>query len=284
MRERQVRGLKRNKLLWLFEMAALCLVLFTIIDARLENTSSVILGGAQGAYVSSDTVTFEDPNAEAESTAEDLLDWPEVDFEDPSNQYRMVRDETNFLLSSVFIPEDLTEIPGYRLSISSVALPYLEALMDAAKEAGFTIYVAGAYRTYGHQNYLFNSKASQIAAGMGIDDYMDPDYQLAVEEARTITAFPGSSEHQLGLAVDLMDRQYSSWVYENMNQEFYAWLDEHCAEYGFIKRYPTKKLLLTGWDEPWHYRFVGKEAATFIMENDLCYEEFYAHYHPNFTY
>ena len=69
MRERQVRGLKRNKLLWLFEMAALCLVLFTIIDARLENTSSVILGGAQGAYVSSDTVTFEDPNAEAESTA-----------------------------------------------------------------------------------------------------------------------------------------------------------------------------------------------------------------------
>ena len=49
MRERQVRGLKRNKLLWLFEMAALCLVLFTIIDARLENTSSVILGGAQGA-------------------------------------------------------------------------------------------------------------------------------------------------------------------------------------------------------------------------------------------
>ena len=165
-----------------------------------------------------------------------------------------------------------------------MALPYLEALMDAAKEAGFTIYVAGAYRTYGHQNYLFNSKASQIAAGMGIDDYMDPDYQLAVEEARTITAFPGSSEHQLGLAVDLMDRQYSSWVYENMNQEFYAWLDEHCAEYGFIKRYPTKKLLLTGWDEPWHYRFVGKEAATFIMEHDLCYEEFYAHYHPEFTY
>lgn len=113
---------------------------------------------------------------------------------------------------------------------------------------------------------------------------MDPDYQLAVEEARTITAFPGSSEHQLGLAVDLMDRQYSSWVYENMNQEFYAWLDEHCAEYGFIKRYPTKKLLLTGWDEPWHYRFVGKEAATFIMEHDLCYEEFYAHYHPEFTF
>ena len=159
-----------------------------------------------------------------------------------------------------------------------------ECAGKAAEDAGFTIYVATAYRTYGHQNNIFNLKASTIAEGMGVYDYMDPKYQDAVAIARTITAFPGSSEHQLGLAVDLMDRNYSSWVYENMNQEFFAWLDEHCAEYGFIKRYPTKKLLLTGWDEPWHYRFVGVEAATFIMEHDLCYEEFYAHYHPDFSY
>ena len=284
MRERQVRGLKRNKLLWLFEMAALCLVLYTIIDARLDNTSSVIMGGAKGAYVSSDSVTFDDPNAEAEPTAEDLLDWPEINFEDPSNQYRMVRDETNFLLSSAFIPENLEQIPGSQYSMSSVALPYLEALRDAAEEAGFTIYVAGAYRTYDLQNYLFNSKASQVAAGMGVYDYMEPKYQDAVEEARTITAFPGSSEHQLGLAVDLLDKNYSRMVYSEMNQEFFAWLDEHCAEYGFIKRYPTRKLLLTGWDEPWHYRYVGKEAATFIMEQGICYEEFYAHYFPDFQY
>ena len=96
--------------------------------------------------------------------------------------------------------------------------------------------------------------------------------------------FPGTSEHQLGLAVDLMDKNYSRLVYENMDQEMFAWLDAHCAEYGFIKRYPTRKLLLTGWDEPWHYRYVGVEAATFIMEHGICYEEFYAHYDPSFTY
>ena len=78
--------------------------------------------------------------------------------------------------------------------------------------------------------------------------------------------------------------RYLRLVYEDMNQKFYAWLDEHCAEYGFIKRYPTRKLLLTGWDEPWHYRYVGVEAATFIMENNLCFEEFYAHYVPDFEY
>ena len=84
--------------------------------------------------------------------------------------------------------------------------------------------------------------------------------------------------------MDILDRNRQRLVYADMNQELYAWLDEHCAEYGFIKRYPTRKLLLTGWDEPWHYRYVGVEAATFIMEQGICYEEFYKHYVPDFQY
>ena len=119
----------------------------------------------------------------------------------------------------------------------------------------------------------------------GKEAYLDPRYQEAADKAKKEVAFPGTSEHQLGLAVDLMDKNYSyKPKYEDMNQEMFAWLDAHCAEYGFIKRYPTRKLLLTGWDEPWHYRYVGVEAATFIMEHGICYEEFYAHYHPGFEY
>ena len=132
---------------------------------------------------------------------------------------------------------------------------------------------------------MFNTKASQIAYEQGLsEDYNDPEYQLAVEQAKKITAVPGSSEHQLGLAVDLLDKQRQKMVYGDMDPAFFAWLDEHCWEYGFIKRYPTKKLLLTGWDEPWHYRYVGKEAAKFIMEQGICLEEFYAHYVPDFEY
>ena len=108
--------------------------------------------------------------------------------------------------------------------------------------------------------------------------------QKAAEEARKIVMEAGTSEHQLGLAVDLMDKNYSRLVYEDMDQEMFAWLDAHCAEYGFIKRYPTRKLLLTGWDEPWHYRYVGVEAAKYIMEHGICYEEFYKHYMPDFKY
>lgn len=280
--ERQVRGIKRNKLVWLFEMIALCLVLYTIIDSRLENTSNVIMGGAKGTYVSSDSVTFMDPNATEPPSTDDEVKWPEIDMEADANQYQLVRDEKNFLLSSAFEPP-VEKIPGTNKMFSVTAMPYLEALMKAAEDAGFTIYISAGYRSFSWQNELFNVKASTIAEGMGVHDYMDPRYQDAVEEARKITMFPGSSEHQLGLAVDILDKNYSRMVYENMNQEFFEWLDSHCAEYGFIKRYPTRKLLITGWDEPWHYRYVGKEAATFIMEHDLSYEEFFAHYHPDYS-
>ena len=97
----------------------------------------------------------------------------------------------------------------------------------------------------------------------------------------TFSARPGYSEHQTGLALDINVARISAHFEDTAE---FAWLQEHCAEYGFIKRYPTRKLLLTGWDEPWHYRYVGKEAATFIMEQGICYEEFYAHYFPDFQY
>ena len=153
----------------------------------------------------------------------------------------------------------------------------LEGLLAACRGAGFEPVITAAYRSASEQRELFNTLA---------DSYMEEgaDAESARELAQKKIPLPGHSEHQLGLAVDLMDKNYSRLVYENMDQEMFAWLDAHCAEYGFIKRYPTRKLLLTGWDEPWHYRYVGVEAATFIMEHGICYEEFYAHYHPGFKY
>ena len=276
-----------KKVALLLCMAGLCLVLYTIVVSRMESSTDVIFGGAEGAYVKSDSVTFIDMNATP--TPEPTVDiWPQLtqsDFE--NNRYLDIVNNDN-LLSSAFEPESTSTITGTKyMQFNTEYIPYIDAFIEAINDAGFTVYVAGAYRSYSYQSHLFNSKASQIAYEMagGVDvDYTDPIYQEAVEEAKKITAYPGSSEHQLGLAVDLLDKNYSRMVYSEMNQEFFAWLDEHCAEYGFIKRYPTKKLLLTGWDEPWHYRYVGKEVATFIMEQGICYEEFYAHYFPDFEY
>lgn len=275
--------MRRKKTLWLLCMAALCLVLYTIVISRMNRQVDVVFGGAEGAFISSDSVSFADPNSmNTPEPTEDI--WPQIDI--TLNQYSMVRDEKGSLLPSAYKP-DVEQIKGTYMMFDITAISYLEDLLQAARDAGFTnVYVAGAYRSYSYQNELFNGMASKLAAEMGVStDYMDPSYQEAVAKARTITLYPGASEHQLGLAVDLMDKRYNSpFVYSNMDQEFFAWLDTHCAEYGFIKRYPTKKLLLTGWDEPWHYRYVGVEAATFIMENDLCYEEFYQHYVPDFEF
>ena len=233
------KRMRKNKLAWILMTAVLCLLLYSIVVMRSDNRVSVIVGGTDGAFIQSDGLTYADPNAVTETPEPTVDIWPDIDI--TQTQYTMVRDGSP--LSAAWAP-DCEKISGTNNQLFDVtALPHLEKMLEDCRAAGFTIYVTAAYRSYSYQNNLFNSKASQIAAG-----------------------------------------NYSYLVYENMDQEMFAWLDSHCAEYGFIKRYPTRKLLLTGWDEPWHYRYVGKEAATFIMEHGLCYEEFYAHYDPSFTY
>ena len=85
----------------------------------------------------------------------------------------------------------------------------------------------------------------------------------------------GTSEHQTGLAVDIVDMSYQILDKKQESTPVQKWLMVHCAEYGFILCYPTDKSALTGINyEPWHYRYVGAEAAKEIMESGLCLEEY----------
>ncbi len=276
----------RKRVTWILLMAVLVLVLYTVVRSRAENRTDVILGGAEGGIISSDSVNFTAINATpAPEPTEDI--WPDIDI--TLSQYSLINSDPSHLLSSSYTP-DVSEIQGtqYHMMFDSAALPHLEEMLQDLRDNGFGVYIGSAYRSYSYQKQLFDGMAYSLAVNMGLEGkeiWLLPEYQQAVEKAKKITMEPGSSEHQLGLAVDLYDRHYNSpLVYENMNQEFYEYLDSICAKYGFIKRYPTRKLLLTGWDEPWHYRYVGVEAATFIMEQGICYEEFYKHYNPDFQY
>ncbi len=274
----------KKKTMWIITMLGLCLVLYTIVVSRMESSTSVIFGGAEDAFVKTDSMNFTDLSAT--ETPEPTVDiWPKLTTDDFEKNHCLWMVRENSLLSSAYKP-DIAKISRTRyMMYSTEYMAELDAFLDAIEDAGFEYFIGAAFREYSFQTHLFNSKASQIAYEMGLSaDYLDPKYQEAVEKAKTIVMYPGSSEHQLGVAIDIFDENRSRLVYSEMNQELYAWLDEHCAEYGFIKRYPTRKLLLTGWDEPWHYRYVGKEVATFIMENGLCYEEFYGHYFPDFEY
>ena len=274
----------KKKTMWIKTMLGLCLVLYTIVVSRMESSTNVIFGGAEDAFVRTDSMNFTDLSAT--ETPEPTVDiWPKLTTDDFEKNHCLWMVRENSLLSSAYKP-DIAKISRTRyMMYSTEYMAELDAFLDAIEDAGFDYFIGAAFREYSFQTHLFNSKASQIAYEMGLSaDYLDPKYQEAVEKAKTIVMYPGSSEHQLGVAIDIFDENRSRLVYSEMNQELYAWLDEHCAEYGFIKRYPTRKLLLTGWDEPWHYRYVGKEVATFIMENGLCYEEFYGHYFPDFEY
>ena len=166
------------------------------------------------------------------------------------------------------VPEDwvvpeFTELRnGQR--VDSRIYPELQAMFDAARAAGRTPLVISSYRTYDDQkNMLVKKYRSFKEKGYSHED--------AQTEALKWAAYPGYSEHQLGLAIDVGTSNSEKCSKDRV----WSWLKEHCAEYGFIWRYSEEKSAITGIaNEPWHFRYVGVEAATYIMENNLCLEEY----------
>ena len=140
-------------------------------------------------------------------------------------------------------------------------------LQDAS---AYDLAVVSAYRPKEEQNTLYWRKVQQ---------YTDKGYSdlEAQKVGGTIVKRPGFSEHNCGLAMDVGGSGDYTLEQTFANTPAYAWLIEHCADYGFILRFPQGKEDITGVIyEPWHYRYVGEEAARYIMDNDLCLEEYLA--------
>lgn len=170
------------------------------------------------------------------------------------------------------VPEDweieVTELRDDQ-RVDSRMYPDLQEMFDACRADGLYPLVWSSYRETADQQRLMDEKIeSYISVGLSKHD--------AEKEAKLWVAEPGYSEHQLGLAVDINSEDEnlcSSW-------DVYAWLAEHCHEYGFILRYPEDKTEITGIDyEPWHFRYVGKAAAKEIMESGMCLEEYIEKYY-----
>lgn len=158
---------------------------------------------------------------------------------------------------------ELKQLDGGQ-AVDSRIYPELQAMFDACRAAGLKPMVKTSYRTYEDQKDMLILKYRQYKnSGSSHSD--------AQAQALKVAAYPGYSEHQLGLAVDIdsADTQTCS------NESVWDWMKRHCQEYGFIWRYPAVKTQITGIsNEDWHFRYVGKEAATYIMENQLCLEEY----------
>lgn len=150
-----------------------------------------------------------------------------------------------------------------------------ERIADAAvqmladcREAGLSPMICSAFRSVEKQQELFDDRIDRNKAG-GMED------NAAREAAAEIVAIPGTSEHHTGLALDIVSSEYQLLDEGQEDTPEYQWLREHCAEYGFILRYPPDKTEETGIIyEPWHFRYVGKEAAREIMEQGITLEQY----------
>ena len=144
----------------------------------------------------------------------------------------------------------------------------LRAMLAACRKDGLSPLVCSGYRSVETQTRLHNNKITRLLA----EGYSQ---SAAKEEARRWVAVPGTSEHHTGMAVDIVAVSYQKLTEQQEKTAEQKWLMEHCWEYGFILRYPTEKSEVTGIGyEPWHYRYVGREAAMAMRDSGLCLEEY----------
>jgi len=157
---------------------------------------------------------------------------------------------------------DLTQLSNGQ-TVDTRIYPSLQAMFDAARANGIYPVVASGYRTAEYQQSLLDEKVKEYKA----QGYSAAKAQELAEESVTV---PGTSEHQLGIAVDI-----NADTDKSTSDEVYEWLHKNSYKYGFILRYPPDKADITGTIyEPWHYRYVGVEAATEIYTQGICLEEY----------
>ena len=150
----------------------------------------------------------------------------------------------------------------------------VQMLEDGERDSDREFLVCSGYRSVDLQEELFENKIQRVMASDA-----SLTYDEAYEIAATVVAIPGASEHNTGLTVDICAVDFQMLIEEYEETDEAQWLRENCYRYGFILRYPKGKEYITSIEyEPWHFRYVGKDAAAIIMEQGLCLEEFWDQY------
>lgn len=169
-----------------------------------------------------------------------------------------------YYLDNNYVPKNLVNINSKHGhgKLQKEAYDAFKLMYDDAYKNGLHLYISSPYRSYNTQKTLYNA-------------YSIKDGQ---KKADTYSAKPGYSEHQTGLSFDVSSANNHSINKFSQTNEF-KWIKNNAHKYGFILRYPYGKKYITGYIyEPWHYRYVGVEAATYIYKNNITFEEYYAYF------
>lgn len=262
IRQRRYRRRRRTRRRRVFQISALCLAVFILGAALLWRRKPTDPPSA----------TQTDPPVSNAPTRTD----PPTNTPEPSPAWKPITTDSWKLTLVNFqnpLPEEhtiQTVTLKNGLRVDERCYPELQAMMDACRAEGLEPVICSAYRTHKEQEELFQNKIDRLIE----QGYSEAD---AETEAGKVVAVPGTSEHELGLAVDIADMNHQLLDESQEDTEVQKWLMEHSWEYGFILRYPTGKSDVTGIIyEPWHYRYVGKEDAEQIHTLGVCLEEYLA--------
>ena len=216
-----------------------------------------------------------------------------------SAEYLLLANKSHALGES-YLPSDLVTLTcptnyGKAVELDRRAAEALYLMLQEMRAAGVTdLLVTSGYRSYQYQNALFNQYLSEESGSITANaiacfgmDYIQKNYfdrgleVLSAKDAKTVvlsySAYPGTSEHQTGLCVDFITSTMTELDTTFANTAAFAWLSTNAYRFGFILRYPEGKEAVTGYTyEPWHYRFVGREAATDIYFGRITLEEYLA--------
>lgn len=193
------------------------------------------------------------------------LDMDKEDYADPVIVSRYSTDmlvNKHRSLTEDYEPEDLVSVDSEYAaddtqSGARIAVNAFISMYKAAKKDGYDLFINSSYRSYQDQVDLCDSYRELYG-----DNYV-----------KNYVAQPGFSEHQTGLSFDIGSRNSNIFA----ESPEYEWIQKNAHKYGFIQRFPSKYEAITGFRaEPWHYRYVGKKIATYIYENDISFEEYYA--------
>ena len=222
--------------------------------------------GVDEMYTLDDILKNQDSYQADDSPAREMSEDNEFD----SSDWRLV-----LINKQHPIPEDYDFKLGAitnGLSCDERIISDLLAMMRAAKNDGINLALKSTYRTDSKQETNFNKRIKQYI-GQGYS-YMEA-YKLTSQ----VITVPGSSEHQVGLAFDITCDTYDSLTEGFGETEAGKWLAEYSCEYGFVLRYPQDKEYITSIVyEPWHFRYVGREAAVIMHDEGICLEEFWDRY------
>lgn len=237
-------------------------------------TTEVTTEATTSAATESTTSVITEATTQSESTPQ-----PEESGEEPIDPTYIYQDEDDFFYvvnKTYLLPEDYeiqTDYVQGSYEMEKTAAKHMREMIAAAKEDGINLKVLSAYRTVKYQKRLFerNVKSRMEDYGMSYEEaYYDTSINIAP---------PGGSEHNAGLAADIItENDWDTYTGFEDTEEF-AWLQIHAPEHGFILRYLKGKEDITGYIyEPWHYRYVGVKYAQDVMDSGLCLEEYFEKY------